>query len=296
MPRKPRVHYNGALFYVTCRFKNGESLLASKEEKVKYLELITHYKKQFDFKLYAWILMDDHIQLLVEVGHVPLSKIMQGIQQGYTNWYNRKNTHQGSVFDQRYKALPLNKDKYLLSLMRQIHQYPVKISRREGLDYPWSSHLGYIKGYRTDITDILEPLSLFSDQRDKSRGLYAAYIQASDLVFESLTPGDLEEGTKQGVELPIKKQLCTDSLETIMAHAAQIMDVSREVLLSNTKRPTVAKCRRLIILFCKAYTHYSQKDLSVALNMTESAISKALALEDNMTESLKSLEVLSGIQ
>lgn len=34
--------------------------------------------------------MDNHVHLLIEVKKVPLSKIMQGIQQVYTQRYNKK--------------------------------------------------------------------------------------------------------------------------------------------------------------------------------------------------------------
>ncbi|HCC06999.1 MAG TPA: hypothetical protein DEP72_02360 [Clostridiales bacterium] len=53
---------------------------------------------RYIFKLYAYCIMDNHVHLLLEVGDTPLTKIMQGIQQVYTQWYNRKNTRTGHVF------------------------------------------------------------------------------------------------------------------------------------------------------------------------------------------------------
>jgi REP element-mobilizing transposase RayT len=32
----------------------------------------------------------NHLHLLIETGRVPLAKIMQGIQQSYTEYFNRK--------------------------------------------------------------------------------------------------------------------------------------------------------------------------------------------------------------
>ena len=104
MPRKPRVHYPGALYHVICRGNNKEWVFKQELEKKEYLSLIENYKKRYGFSLYAWVIMSNHAHLLIEVGEKPLWKIMQGIQQSYTTWYNRTNRHSGHVFEQRYRV------------------------------------------------------------------------------------------------------------------------------------------------------------------------------------------------
>ena len=88
--------------------------------------------------------MDNHAHLLIEVDDIPLSKIMQGIQQVFTQHYNRKNRTTGHVFEQRYKSFLCAKDAYLLQLIRYIHQNPVRSKLTGGLNYQWSSHQEYI--------------------------------------------------------------------------------------------------------------------------------------------------------
>ncbi len=77
---------------------------------------------------------------------------MQGIQQVYTQHYNKKNSRTGHVFQQRYKAIVCNKDGYLMHLIKYIHYNPVKANFGDGIDYKWSSHTEYAKG-KTYITD-----------------------------------------------------------------------------------------------------------------------------------------------
>lgn len=89
MPRKPRVEFPGALYHVMCRGNNGESIFSRESDKSLYFALVKKYKKRFDFRLYAYCIMDNHAHLLVETGEVPLSKIMQGIQQSYTQSFNK---------------------------------------------------------------------------------------------------------------------------------------------------------------------------------------------------------------
>ena len=83
MARKPRVHYDGALYHVIARGNNRANVFETDEEKEKYLEILADYKDRYGFQLYAYVIMDNHVHLLLQIGKNPLSKIMQGIQQRY---------------------------------------------------------------------------------------------------------------------------------------------------------------------------------------------------------------------
>ncbi|MCG8500583.1 MAG: transposase, partial [Firmicutes bacterium] len=117
MPRKPRIHYEGALYHVIVRGNNRSSIFEKKENKAEYLNIIKRYKKKYSFKLYAYCIMDNHAHILIEVDKAPLSKIMQVIQQVYTQNYNKDYERTGHVFEQRYKAIICDKDSYLLNLI-----------------------------------------------------------------------------------------------------------------------------------------------------------------------------------
>ena len=54
------------------------------EEWGTYLERIEHYRERYRSVVYAYVLMSNHIHLLIETGAVGLSKILQGIQFSYT--------------------------------------------------------------------------------------------------------------------------------------------------------------------------------------------------------------------
>jgi REP element-mobilizing transposase RayT len=125
----------------------------------KYLKIIKRYKDKYNFILYAYCIMDNHAHLLVEVKDIPISKIMQGIQQIYTQRYNIRKNRTGHVFEQRYKAILCNKDEYLIELMRYIHQNPLKAGFKEAIRYRWSSYNEYMgvkksSRYRISIINI----------------------------------------------------------------------------------------------------------------------------------------------
>jgi hypothetical protein len=89
--------------------------------------------------------MSNHVHLLLELGKIPLSKIMQGVQFTYTQYYNRRYRTVGHLFQGRYKAILCDRDAYLLELVRYIHLNPARLKHPEELAaYRWSSHQAYL--------------------------------------------------------------------------------------------------------------------------------------------------------
>lgn len=76
------------LVLVCGKCKND--IFISDTDKNKYPELTDDYVKHYHFKLYAYSSVNNPIHLLREQAKVTISKIMQGIQQTYTQYLNIK--------------------------------------------------------------------------------------------------------------------------------------------------------------------------------------------------------------
>ncbi len=144
MARRPRVHAQGLLYHVIVRGNQRRKTFRVAADYRAYLDRLARYRAQFSVKVYAYCLMPNHVHLLVEVATEPLSKFMQGLQQSYTQYFNRRYRKAGHLFQGRYHAIVCDKDEYLLSLVRYIHLNPIraKLVRRPE-DYPYSGHGGY---------------------------------------------------------------------------------------------------------------------------------------------------------
>ncbi len=91
--------------------------------------------------------MSNHVHLAIEAGRDPLSRIMAGLQSSYTQYFNRRHRRVGHLFQGRYKAFLVDKDRYALALLRYVHENPVKagiVVRPE--EYVWSSDRYYRRG------------------------------------------------------------------------------------------------------------------------------------------------------
>ncbi len=67
MARKPRIHYEDALYHVIIRGNNRTYIFKNRENKEEYKKIVSKYKKRYRFKLYACCIMDNHAHLLIEV-------------------------------------------------------------------------------------------------------------------------------------------------------------------------------------------------------------------------------------
>ena len=141
MARKPRVAFEGALYHVIVRGNQRQRTFRDDRDRLRYLERIEHYRQRYRFQIYAYVLMSNHVHLLLETGTTPLSKILHGIQFTYTQYYNRRYRTIGHLFQGRYKAILCDRDAYLLELIRYIHLNPARLKKPEDLaNYRWSSH------------------------------------------------------------------------------------------------------------------------------------------------------------
>ncbi len=139
------MEYAGAFYHVICRGNQRQAIFRSDADRGYYLERLEEYRQRYGFKVYAYVLMSNHVHLLIETGKVGLSKIMQGLQLRYTGYYNRKYKKVGHLFQGRYKAILCDRQAYLLELVRYLHLNPGRMrAPTDPWRYRWSSHGAYL--------------------------------------------------------------------------------------------------------------------------------------------------------
>ena len=136
-------------------------------------------KESTKFKLLTYCLMPNHIHFLIQVKKIPISRIMQSIQTGYTMYFNKKYNHTGHVFHGRYHYFLVDKDNYLLSLMQYIHLNPVRANLvKDPKDYPWSSYLDILNQNKQSLVEVEEVLSFFSEDKKNGTIEFKNFIQS----------------------------------------------------------------------------------------------------------------------
>lgn len=166
MARRPRVFAPQTLYHVIVRGNHRQATFLTPADYQAYLERLGRYLQQCQVRLWAYCLMPNHVHLLVETGHQPLSTFMQRLQQSYTQHFNRTHRKVGHLFQGRYKAIVCEKDAYLLTLIRYLHLNPVRAKLVAQPDaYPYSGHTVYRDGRATAILDPAPGLAVFGGTR-----------------------------------------------------------------------------------------------------------------------------------
>ena len=147
MGRVKRVYYNNAVYHVTIRGNNKQAVLKNDTDKDALLSTLSKYRLRFGFKLFGFILMDNHAHLIIAVNSlINISKIMQAIALSYSQKFRRKYKYTGYVWQGRFRSNIIESDVYILKCLEYIHNNPV----RAGIvdkpqDYKWSSYHFYYK-------------------------------------------------------------------------------------------------------------------------------------------------------
>ena len=155
MARRPRLFAAGVLYHVIVRGNQRQKTFTAESDYQAYIERLARYRKKYDYVLHAYCLMPNHVHLLVESSQQPLAKFMQGLQQSYSQYFNRRHRKTGHVFEGRYKAILCQKDQYLLQLIRYIHLNPVRAGMvRSPKRYRYSGDHVYLQGKATETIDV----------------------------------------------------------------------------------------------------------------------------------------------
>jgi len=181
MARKPRIEIEGGFYHVIVRGNQRQKVFRQEKDFFKYLEFLSDYKDRYQFWLHAYVLMETHIHLLLETGQVPLSKILQGVNQRFTMYFNWRYGTVGHLFQGRYKAILCDRDVYLLSLVKYLHCNPVRAGMViQPEEYRWSSHRTYLGIDKDGLVDTGIVLGMFSEDLKRGRRLYREYMREEE--------------------------------------------------------------------------------------------------------------------
>ncbi len=141
MARPLRLEFAGALYHVTSRGDRREAIYETDEDRESYLSLLGEVCEIYHWHCHAYCLMTNHYHLLIETLEGNLSKGMRQLNGVYTQHFNRANSRVGHVFQGRYQAILVDKDRYLSELARYIVLNPVRAKMvRAAKEWRWSSY------------------------------------------------------------------------------------------------------------------------------------------------------------
>lgn len=142
MPRRSRLVLPGVPMHLIQRGNNRQATFFAEDDYRNYLRWLTEGAEQFRCRVHAWVLMTNHVHLLVSADEQDaVAKLMKSVGQRYTQYVNRVYGRTGSLWEGRFRSCLTDSDMYVLTCMRYIELNPVRACMVEHpADYRWSSY------------------------------------------------------------------------------------------------------------------------------------------------------------
>ncbi len=129
------------------------------------------------FVLIAYCLMPNHFHMLIKQNaSIPVSKLISKLCTSYSMYVNKKYERVGGLFQDQFKSINIDSDKYALWLSAYIHNNPKLAGLVQDLtEYTWSSHLDYIGRRKGELCDQKLIMDFFKGNRKE----YENFVIAS---------------------------------------------------------------------------------------------------------------------
>ncbi|MBP2242370.1 REP element-mobilizing transposase RayT [Cytobacillus eiseniae] len=233
MPRRAREKSKSGIYHIMWRGANRQEIFHDDEDRIRYIDILERVKKKSQLKVYAWCLMSNHVHLLLKEEDEELSTAMKRVAVSYVRYYNWKYRTTGHLYQDRFKSENVETEQYLRTVVRYIHQNPVKARIVQSVEqWRWSSCQAYyeqqsstnfldkemiLKMYSTNMAVAIEKFRDFNEQQNNDQCL-------DDDVYRIRLSDD-------EARLAIKKLLCGIEI----THVKSLPRIERNSLLQKVK-------------------------------------------------------------
>jgi putative transposase len=188
MARPLRIEYPGAWYHVLNRGRRREKVFFDDADYRFFLRLLGKCRQRFNVETHAYALLPNHYHLIVRTPQANVSHMMRYVNGVYTQYINRKYRLEGSLFKGRFKSILIERESYLLELVRYIHRNPFKARLEERIgQHRWTSHRAYMRKQERPKWLVVNGVLERFGEREKSA------LRELDLFVKKEPPRELEK-------------------------------------------------------------------------------------------------------
>ena len=269
MGRPWREEYKGGIYHVIARGNNKEHIFKEDIDKGYFIKQLKESIDGMNYRVFGYVLMDNHYHILIQTMDKKLQEIMHQINNKYSKYFNAKYKRVGHVFQGRYKAILVQDERYLIWVLRYIHQNPVQAGICETVSgYKWSSDVFYRRGIKGFVNvDIV--LNMLDADRNKAVKKYMELMserEEKDYEKEKI----IGDEAYQLMCLSRKKTEERKRLDEILIETG----ISEEdyVLVKSGSRKRRLTQYKLEYAKAALALRYTYKEIAHNINITESSV------------------------
>ncbi|MCK6479966.1 MAG: transposase [Planctomycetaceae bacterium] len=315
------MDYVGALHHVMVRGIERRAIFIDDQDRARFLFRLEEALRLTGGACLAWALMPNHVHLLLRTGVAPLAVTMHRLGTNYAMDFNRRHGRAGHLFQNRYKALPVENDAYVLEVVRYIHLNPVRAGIVPDIEalglYPWTGHralMGRGRAGFQSVDLVLGDMGASPEEaRQRLREWMDSALPGGDTEPEREPQGGgpesssgedrsppLQAGTPVGPGrvLPTAGGHCPRSvradilrlegwdLRRLIRTICEDMGVSAEAIRSGRRSRRVSRARAVIAWFAWTDLGLSQEVLAVHLGVAGNSLSERMEAGRALAEGL----------
>lgn len=181
MVRPLRMHLPGGFYHVTLRGNHKHAIFRDPADRGLLDGIVADAVSELAVRIHAYCWMTNHVHLLAQVSNVPLGRFMLRISSRYARIFQAQLDTTGHLFERRYHAVLVDADRYLLTLVRYIHQNPVRAGLvKDPSEYLWSSHRAYVGMPAPPWITTAFTLRMFAQEREDAVSRYCRWMEEAE--------------------------------------------------------------------------------------------------------------------
>lgn len=179
MSRPLRFQSAGLIYHVMARGNNKMPIFLDDLDYVRFLEILRDVVFKYELDFWHVCPMPNHFHLVFRTRRPNLSLAMASLNGKYAQWWNKRHSRVGHIFQGRFKAQVVEAAVYLVRLCRYVLLNPV----RAGLcshpaEWPWSSYRMLTGTTSCDWVDVESLLrQIDSENPEEARGRLLDYVE-----------------------------------------------------------------------------------------------------------------------
>lgn len=223
MPRNCRENqksYTG-VYHVILRSINQQEIFYDNADRRKFLKCLRETKEKYHYDLYAYVLMHNHVHLVIMDKEDKLSKIIQSLAISYALYFNKRYNRIGHVFYNRFKSKYVEDLPYLLSVIRYIHFNPEKARVCKYSKFYWSSYHDYFQ--YSKLVEADKVLKMAEMSKKDFENFHVEYEKIKGYEKDEFEIENVKLSDEQAVE-EIKKLFHIENIVSIQNEKAEKRD------------------------------------------------------------------------
>jgi len=179
MPRRTVNFGPGQCYHIYNRGADRTTIFREHNDYLFVLQKVKSYLADLDLTMIAYCLMPNHYHFVVrQNGDQAAGLLPQRVFNSYVKSFNKRYARSGTLFEDRYQAIHVDDEAYLVYLCTYVHINPLKSGLVDDLRaWPYSNYLDWIGEQEGTLVD-REFVSAYFPDHDRYRHYVEDFAQA----------------------------------------------------------------------------------------------------------------------